>query len=55
MSKLDQDEREILEAFEAGKLKKAPDADDTRNRHQEYAEAIFKKDARIISGFLPGI
>lgn len=47
MSRLDQEEREILEAFEADKLKKAPDADDTRKRHQEYAEGMFKKDARI--------
>ena len=47
MSKLDQEEREILEAFEAGTLKKAPDADDIGKRHQEYAEAMFKKDARI--------
>ena len=47
MSKFDQDERELLEAFEARDLKRAPDAADTQKRHQEYAEAMFKKDARI--------
>ena len=47
MSRLDQEEREILEAFEADELPRAPDAAATRKRHQEYAEAMFKKDARI--------
>ena len=47
MSKLDQEEREILEAFESGKAKRSKDADDAQKRHQEYAEAMFRKDARI--------
>jgi predicted DNA binding CopG/RHH family protein len=47
MSRLDRDERELLEAFEAGKLKRPPDAADIQKRHQKYAEAMFKKDARI--------
>lgn len=47
MSRLDQEEREILEAFETGEIKRAPNAVDTQKRHQEYAEAMFKKDARI--------
>ncbi len=47
MSKLDQEEREILEAFESGNVKRSKDADDTQKRHQEYAEAMFRKDARI--------
>lgn len=47
MSRLDQDERELLEAFEDGKLKQAPDATDMQKRHREYAEAMFRKDARI--------
>lgn len=47
MSKLDQEEREILEAFEAGKVKRAKGAEKTQRRHQEYARAMFKKDARI--------
>jgi len=47
MSKLDQEEKEILEAFESGRVKRAKDADETQKRHQTYAEAMFKKDARI--------
>lgn len=47
MSRLDQEERDLLEAFETGKLKRVPDAETTQQRHQEYAQAMFKKDARI--------
>lgn len=47
MSGLDQDERELLEAFEAEELKRVPNATDIQKRHQEYAEAMFKKDTRI--------
>lgn len=47
MSKLDQEEREILEAFETGKVKRAKDDDKTQKRHQAYAKAMLKKDARI--------
>jgi predicted DNA binding CopG/RHH family protein len=47
MSTLDQEEKEILEAFEAGQVRSAKDALDTQQRHQTYAEAMFKKDARI--------
>ena len=47
MSKLDQEEREILEAFESGNVKRSKDAGDTWKRHQEYAKAMFRKDARI--------
>ena len=47
MSKLSKEEREILEAFEKGKLKRSKKAANTQKRHQEYAEAMFKKDARI--------
>lgn len=47
MSKLSAEEREILEAFEKGKLKHSKNAAATQKRHQEYAEAMFKKDARI--------
>ena len=45
--KLSSEEREILEAFEKGKLKRSKKAASTQKRHQEYAEAMFKKDARI--------
>lgn len=47
MIKLDREESEILEAFESGKVKRSKDAAETRKRHQTYAEAMFKKDARI--------
>lgn len=47
MSKLDQQEREILETFESGKTKRSRNAAHTRKRHQEYAQAMSRKDARI--------
>jgi plasmid maintenance system killer protein len=47
MSKLSAEEQEILDAFEKGKLKRSEGAAETQKRHQEYAEAMFKKDARI--------
>ncbi len=47
MSKLNQEESEILKAYEAGKLKPSKDARQTERRHREYAEALFRKDARI--------
>lgn len=47
MSKLSTEEREILEAFDKGKLKRSKKAADTQKRHQEYAQALFKKDVRI--------
>ncbi len=47
MNKLDQEEKEVLEAFEAGKLKHSKRASQVQKRHAEYAEAMFRKDARI--------
>lgn len=47
MNKPDQEEQEILQAFEAGELRQAPDFAKRAKRHQEYAKAVFKKDARI--------
>lgn len=47
MVNLDQEEMEILEAFEAGKLERVVDADDLLKRHREYAAAMLRKDARI--------
>lgn len=47
MGKLDKEEREILEAFESGKLKRTSRAKALQKRHQEYADAMFRKDARI--------
>ena len=40
MTKLDQEESEILEAFESGKVKRSKDAAETQKRHQQYAEGI---------------
>jgi predicted DNA binding CopG/RHH family protein len=47
MSTLDEEEREILEAFDKDELKRLTNAGETQSRHQEYAEGMFKKDARI--------
>jgi len=47
MNKLDREESEILEALESGKVRRAKDASDIQKRHQQYAEAMLKKDARI--------
>jgi len=47
MSDFDTEEQEILEAFEAGKLKRPHDADEQMARHRIVAEATFKKDTRI--------
>lgn len=47
MSRLDKEEQEILDAFDAGELQRVPDSDEWKARHREYAEAMFKKDARI--------
>lgn len=47
MSRLDKEEQNILDAFDAGELQRAPEFDDRKARHQTYAEAMFRKDARI--------
>jgi predicted DNA binding CopG/RHH family protein len=47
MNNLDQEERDILEAFVSGNVKRSKDAAETQKRHQEYAEAMLRKDARI--------
>lgn len=47
MSKLTAEEQEILEASDAGKLKRVKKAAKEIERHRSYAEATFKKDARI--------
>lgn len=47
MSRLDTEEKEILEAFETGKLKKSKNAKRQIEQHRAIAEATFKKDARI--------
>lgn len=47
MSDLDREEQEILDAFEAGTLVRVADAPEIKKRHQAYAEAMLRKDARI--------
>ncbi|WP_069471895.1 hypothetical protein [Candidatus Marithrix sp. Canyon 246] len=45
--KLDEEEQEILEAFESGDLQPIVNAKEQIKKHQEYAAASFKKDQRI--------
>jgi len=47
MNKFDSEEKEILEAFESGELKRSKNAAQAIKQHQAIAEATFKKDARI--------
>ena len=47
MSKLNVEEKEILEAFEQGKLKRVKNTSSEISRHKTIAEATFKKDTRI--------
>lgn len=47
MNKVDSEEKEILEAFENGQLKRVKGASEIILEHQQVAEATFKKDARI--------
>ncbi len=47
MSKLDSEEKEILEAFEKGVLTRAKNVTQEIKQHKAAAEATFKKDARI--------
>ena len=47
MNRLDSEEKEILEAFNAGKLKRVQDINQELSRHKVIADATFKKDTRI--------
>ncbi len=47
MSKLNTEEKEIIEAFKKGKLKRSKNAAKEIERHRAIADATFKKDARI--------
>ena len=47
MSRLDREEREILDAFESGRLKRVKNAQQEIAAHRAVAEATFRKDARI--------
>ena len=45
--KLDEEEQEILSAFESGKLKSVPNVKDEIEKHRQIAATTFKKDKRI--------
>ena len=47
MNRLDSEEKEILEAFNAGKLKRVQDINQELSRHKGICDATFKKDTRI--------
>jgi len=47
MKKLNSEEKEILEAFEKGNLRRSKNVRQEIKRHRAVAEATFKKDARI--------
>lgn len=47
MSKLNSEEKEILDAYESGRLKRTKNSAREIDEHQIVAEATFKKDARI--------
>ena len=46
MAQLTREEREIVEAFEAGTLQSPPDRSAILKAHQEYAAATFRKARR---------
>jgi predicted DNA binding CopG/RHH family protein len=47
MARLNKEEKEILEAYESGKVKTVRGKMATLNKHQEYAAATFRKDKRV--------
>lgn len=47
MIKLNEEEKEILEAFDTGKLKRSRNYKKQIKQHKSAADTTFKKDARI--------
>ena len=47
LPKLDEEEADILEAYEAGRTTPVADTQSILARHTDYAAATFRKDARI--------
>ena len=45
--KLDNEEQEVLNAFDSGVIQPIPDAKKEMEKHKEYASNTFKKDKRI--------
>ncbi|AJY52086.1 MULTISPECIES: hypothetical protein [Halomonadaceae] len=54
MSKWNKEEQDILDAFDAGELQRATDVEDRNAKHQQYAEAMLKKDASILHKYVEG-
>ena len=47
MARLNKEEKEILDAFERGKMKSIPEKSVAMKQHQKAAEATFRKDKRV--------
>ena len=47
MARLSKEEREILDAFESGRVKSVRGKTATLKEHRAYAEATFRKDKRV--------
>ena len=47
MNSYDEEEREIIDAFEAGKLKSQKPSPETLERHRSYARSTLSKDQRV--------
>jgi len=47
MPKLDKEEKELVESFDAGEWKSVRDKDGALKRYQGYARATFRKDRRV--------
>jgi predicted DNA binding CopG/RHH family protein len=47
MARLNKEEKEILDAFERGKMKSIPEKSVAMKQHQKSAEATFRKDKRV--------
>ena len=47
MTRVDKEEKEILDAYENGKVTSVRNKSREIRKHQEYAEMTFKKDKRI--------
>jgi predicted DNA binding CopG/RHH family protein len=46
-TKLEPEEQAILESFEAGEWRSAPDREEVLERHRAYARETFRKDRRL--------
>ena len=44
--KIDEEEQEILDAFESGKIQSIPSANKEMEKHKKYAAATLKKNTK---------